>query len=154
MGDQLRPTPIMLMSTNLLSMDRRLNFRKVRRSPSSPVKSKSLSTGQMTTLLSSTPLTQDLFTVERLSLLKKRAALMVHTVVSVVIITWTKELMSSPPRDVSSPLTGLLHNLTDPNQVNAHLFLLRHRTRSDLRKVAVSSLKSRRLKPDQSLSLR
>merc|ERR1711973_725725 len=57
---------------------------------------------------------------------EEKAALMVPTVVSVVIITWTKELMSSPPRDVSSPLTGLLHNLTDPNQVNAHLFLLRH----------------------------
>merc|ERR1719259_743512 len=46
-----RATATMLMNTNLLSMDRRLNSRRVRRSPSSPAKSKSLSTGQMTTLL-------------------------------------------------------------------------------------------------------
>merc|ERR1719474_121848 len=92
--------------------------------------SKSLSTGQMTILLLSTPLTPDLSTVARQSLLKKRAIQMAPTVVSVVTITWTRELMSSPLRDVSSPLTDLLLNLTDPNQASADHFQLRHWTRS------------------------
>merc|ERR1711955_84382 len=103
--------------------------------------------------MGSTPLTPDLSTVARQSLLKKRAIQMAPTVVSVVTITWTRELMSSPPRDVSSPLTDLLLNLADPNQASADLFQLRHWTRSDLRKWVVSSLKSRRQTPDQSLSL-
>merc|ERR1712033_154051 len=82
---------------------------------------------------------------ERLSLLRRRAQLMDLTVASVVTTTRTGELTSRAPRDVSSSPELSLVNLTDPNLMNADLFLREPRSKSERKKKDASSLTSRRL---------
>merc|ERR1712121_490741 len=102
-------------------------------------------TGPMTMLLRLTLLTTESDIKERLSLLRRRAQLMDPTVVSVVTTTRTRELTSRAPRDVSSSPELSLENLTDPNLMNADLFLREPRSKSERKKKDASSLTSRRL---------
>merc|ERR1712126_377989 len=76
------------------------------------------------------------------------------TVASVVITTRTRELTSRAPRDVSSSPELSLVNLTDPNLMNADLFLGEPRSKSERKKKDASSLTSRRLTSRKFLRMR
>merc|ERR1719282_923881 len=60
-------------------------------------------------------------------------------VVSVVTTTRTGELTSNLQRDVSSPQTGFLLNLTDPNLMNADPSPREHRRKLEILRKDVSS---------------
>merc|ERR1719348_481415 len=76
------------------------------------------------------------------------------TVVSVVTTTRIRELTSRAPRDVSSSPELSLVNLTDPNLMNADLFLREPRSKSERKKKDASSLTSRRLTSRKFLRMR